>query len=93
MRKIAPKKVMEDHESQNNEIFERTNSLGCSVDEEIVSIGCRCPPACRCKTFSIGLKVQETELKGPSLNASKEIGSLPCCCNVELPCETLTSTT
>ncbi|XP_028402681.1 zinc finger protein 2 homolog [Dendronephthya gigantea] len=98
VKKVASKTALEDHVIRDKEMFESTTSLESSVDEEIINMGCHCPPSCSCKTFSIGLKVQETEPRGPSLNGSKEIASLPCCCNenVELPSlpmETLTSAT
>ena len=81
--------------NENNliEIFENVSSaslgdamkesVGNPVDEEIY-MGCRCPPACKCKKFSIGLKVQMEAPKGPVLDNSEEIASLSCCCDIGL---------
>ena len=75
------------------EIFENVSSarLANAIKEKSVNpsseeiyMGCRCPPTCRCKKFSVGLKMQAEELKGPLLDSSEEIASLSCCCDIEL---------
>ena len=80
-----------DEQSKNNfiEVFESSASFGMDSSggnpvDEGVYMGCRCPPTCRCKKFSVGLKVQMEEPKGPTLNASEEIASVSCCCDIGL---------
>jgi hypothetical protein len=53
------------------------------ISEEMY-MGCCCPPTCRCKQFSIGLKVKMEEPKGPTLDSSEEVASLACCCDIGL---------
>lgn len=80
-------------EKSFTEIFENVSSasLANAIKEKSVNpnseeiyMGCRCPPTCRCKKFSVGLKMQAEELKGPLLDSSEEIASLSCCCDIEL---------
>ena len=59
-------------------------SAGNTADDGEISMGCHCPPTCRCKKFSIGIKVQTEEPKGPTLDTSEEIASVSCCCDIEL---------
>ena len=80
-------------EKSFTEIFEHVSSarLAKTIKEKSVNpnteeiyMGCRCPPSCRCKKFSVGLKMQAEEVKGPLLDSSEEIASLSCCCDTEL---------
>lgn len=55
---------------------------GFNPECDEIFMGCRCPPTCRCKKFSIGLKVQMEESKGPILDPTQKVATLPCCCGI-----------
>ena len=46
-------------------------------------LGCRCPPSCACKKFTIAVNVSCENSENSSTNF-REIGTLPCCCDFQL---------
>ena len=85
IRENTASEILNTSKQENAITGKKTNETDLIDGEEsYMYMGCRCPPSCRCKQFSIGLEVQTEKPKASILDSAQEIATLSCCCDIEL---------